>query len=852
MRGNFFLQKSTCAGLVLLAVAAALWAQSLPRRVQHVLIVSADGLHAVDLARYIQTKPDSVLAQMSRHASIYTSAATPLPNSTPGMMAFLTGGTPNATGMIYSESYDRTLSPPNSDCSTRGTQVVYNEGVSIDPDAEDSGGGVDPKKLPRDPAHGCAMVYPHQWLRVNTVFELVKKSGGTTTWIDQFPGFCDYVKGPSGTGLDDEFAPNSHTPGIKNSIESTIQQDDKRMKALLNNIAGKDHTGTRQIGIPKLMGVTLITVNVAQKITGYQDTDARPTAGVTQGMDYLDAQMGRIAAALKQSNIDGSTMIVLTAKHGNSPIDVTRRKIYSEPEFCSLADQLQKGLTAQCVVDTVGLIWLKDQSRTAEVAAKLRENQDRFGIHKIYWGETLKLRWNDPKQDPRMPDLIVQPLLGVMWGNPQSPKLAEHGGFFDEDTNVALMVSWPGGRGETFRAPVSTTQVAPTILEALGIDWHELKAVQQEDTTPLPGFVARGGGAPARTAMVEWVGPALPANKPQTDAEAEEGRKNGRALPAPEILQPLLDDALPAYEPRKAAIAGHFKAAASDVLPGLVKLWIQAFQKYYPKFQLDLEPPYAGSLGAKELVKGTLDMVFVSRELRPDDITDFRGKFGYDPLSVPISGGSYRHFGFLDAVGFFVHKDNPIESITFDQLDAILSSTRHRSGAPIVKWGQLGLAGDWADQPIHVYGVQPWNGFEEFVRQRVLSIPGLRGEWRDAITYDKVVFPIAGRVAQDRLGIGYAGLAYVDAGVKLIALAPERSRPAYPPTYENVARAVYPLSRLIYLNINKTPGKPLDPALDEFLRFILSRQGQQAILQQKIFVPLRAQQAASSRALLGS
>jgi phosphate transport system substrate-binding protein len=134
----------------------------------------------------------------------------------------------------------------------------------------------------------------------------------------------------------------------------------------------------------------------------------------------------------------------------------------------------------------------------------------------------------------------------------------------------------------------------------------------------------------------------------------------------------------------------------------------------------------------------------------------------------------------------------------------------------------------------------------------VLSVPGKRGEWRDSITFDKVVFPIAGRVAQDRYGIGYAGLAYVDAGVKLLALADRNDGPVYPPTYENVARADYPLSRLIYLNLNKAPGKPLNPALQEFLRFILSRQGQQVILDEKIYIPLRAAQVANSRGLLGN
>jgi phosphate transport system substrate-binding protein len=355
----------------------------------------------------------------------------------------------------------------------------------------------------------------------------------------------------------------------------------------------------------------------------------------------------------------------------------------------------------------------------------------------------------------------------------------------------------------------------------------------------------------AQQPMVEWVSPALSTNKPQTDAEAEFGRTNGRQLPIPEILQPTIDSNLPAYEIRKdMQVTGHFKAAASDVLPGLVRLRVDAFRKFYPKFELDLEPPYAGSLGAKELVKGSLDVVFVSRELKPDNISEFKDRFGHDPLSVPISGGSYRHFGFLDAIGFFVHKDNPIDKLSFTQLDAILSKTRHRGSPAVTTWGQLGLTGEWADKPIHVYGVQPWNGFEEFVRQRVLSIYGKRGEWRDDITYDKVVFPIPGRVARDRFGIGYSGLAYIDAGVKVVALEEKEGGPVYPPTYENVARAAYPLSRLIFLNTNKNPGKSLHPALEEFFRFVLSRQGQQITLDQGIYIPLRAGQAASSRALL--
>jgi phosphate transport system substrate-binding protein len=350
--------------------------------------------------------------------------------------------------------------------------------------------------------------------------------------------------------------------------------------------------------------------------------------------------------------------------------------------------------------------------------------------------------------------------------------------------------------------------------------------------------------------LVEWVIPALPTNKPQTPEQAERGRQQGRQLPAPEVLQPALDRALPAYEPRKEKLTGTFKGASSDVLTVLVQKWFEKFKTYHPEVTLSIAPPYAGSLGAGELVKGDLDFVFVSRELKPDDITAFRARYGYDPLSVPISGGSYRHFGALDAMGFFVHKDNPLEKLTLDQIDAMYSSTRHRGGTPITKWGELGLTGEWADKPIKLYGIKPWNGFEEFVRQRVLSVGSKRGEWRNGIAFEKVVFPMAKHVANDRYGIGYSGLAYIDQPVRLLPIVANAGDAPQAPTYENVALATYPLSRLVFFNVNKAPGKPLNPVLDEFLRFILSKDGQQTILEHASYIPLRANQVQAARELL--
>jgi phosphate transport system substrate-binding protein len=351
--------------------------------------------------------------------------------------------------------------------------------------------------------------------------------------------------------------------------------------------------------------------------------------------------------------------------------------------------------------------------------------------------------------------------------------------------------------------------------------------------------------------MVEWVIPALPTNKPQTEQEAKEGQVSGRKLPPPEVLQPILDPELPAYQPRTEKLTGSFKGASSDVLKVLVEKWIAKFKTYHPDVTISISPPYAGSLGAIELVKGDLDFVFVSRELKPDDIKGFKTKFGYDPLSVPVSGGSYRHYGALDAIAFYVNKDNPVEQITFDQLDAMYSSTRHRGGKAITKWGDLGLTGEWADKPVKLYGIRPWNGFEEFVRQRVLSVGDKRGEWREDIAFEKVVFPMAKKVSDDRYGIGYSGIAYIDAPVKVIPVVEKAGAAPQAPTYENVALATYPLSRLTFFNTNKAPGKPLNPALDEFLRFILSREGQQVVLDHASYIPLRSNQVQSSRSLLG-
>ncbi len=356
---------------------------------------------------------------------------------------------------------------------------------------------------------------------------------------------------------------------------------------------------------------------------------------------------------------------------------------------------------------------------------------------------------------------------------------------------------------------------------------------------------------PIKPGAMIWLEPTPPEVHPQSDAEKAEGMKTGRTLPVREILRPEVDAALPAYQPTPGLMINRaFRVGSSDIMPGLVEGWTAAFRKFHSGFQLEIARPLAGSLGAVELIKGNLDFVFVSRELRPGDVSGFHDKFGYDPFSVPVSGGSWRHFGFLDAVPIIVHSDNPVQHLSFAQIDAAFSATRHRGGKAVAMWGDLGLTGAWARRPVHFYGIKPWNGFEEFMRQRVLSVPGKRGEWRGDMRFDDTFFNLARRVSTDPLALGYTGLSAVDSAVKIVPISVGDAGPWVSPSYEAVAKADYPLSRVTYLNANVAPGKAADPALAEFIRFILSKDGQAVVREQGVFLPLRAPQAGASRAML--
>lgn len=419
----------------------------------------------------------------------YTQASLPIGDFFPGMMSLMTGGTPNSTGVWYDEGYDRTLSPAGSNCSTVGSEYVFDEKLDIDVTRIDGGGGINVAKLPRDPKNGCKPVYPHDFLRVNTVFDVAKAAGMRTAWSDKHWA-CELVQGRTGHGVDDLYIREEGTGAIASNIARTESVDDQRVQAIINEIDGYDHDRAHHVGTPAVFGMTFQAMAVEQKEPnggGYLDGDGTPTPLVLNALRHTDESLGKIVDELKKRNLLASTLIIVTAVHGDSPFD---RRIARNIDEDLLPDMIGDNLVLESVADTEAFLWLKDQSQTAKVAAMLMspENRSKAAINEVVWGEALKLQFNDPLKDARAPDLIVKPVVGVFYASSKSTKIAEHGGFYTEDVNVPLLLANPHFKATVIKTPVPTTDVAPTIMAVLGLDPNALQSVKMERTPILPGL----------------------------------------------------------------------------------------------------------------------------------------------------------------------------------------------------------------------------------------------------------------------------------------------------------------------------------------------------------------------------
>ena len=507
--------------------------------VAHVLLISVDGLHEQDVAHCMSAGTCPAIAALAGTGTHFTNAATPgLSDSFPGLAALLTGGTPRTAGLFYDVSYDRTLfAPSDTTCSgTRGWNVVFDETTGIDGFNGgalvhlDGGGAFNPDAIPHALVNGsCVPVYPHNYIKTNTVFEVVKANlaGARTAWADKHAWGYDWVNGPSGQGVDDLARTEINSTDAATHTDYTDVYthtelfDNLHVGIILNQIDGKSSTGVDLEPVPTVFGTNFQTLSVAQKAThanggGYTDGAYTPGVAVAAAMSYVDASLAKIVAELKAKNLYASTLIVLTAKHGQSPADPALLFKHGDTltalleasgyldaagnfgQFATASGSLNDGSglsgTGMVQTDDVGLIWLRDPSQTAAAVATINANLGCTapGIcangagASILSGSALTTKFGDPALG-RTPDIIVQPNPGVIYTS-STKKDAEHGGNSPDDSHVALIVSFASWKSATDATPVVTTQVAPTILAALKLDPTLLQAVKAEGTANLPGL----------------------------------------------------------------------------------------------------------------------------------------------------------------------------------------------------------------------------------------------------------------------------------------------------------------------------------------------------------------------------
>lgn len=484
--------------LLSLAGPLAFGADSDSGKIHRVLLISIDGMHALDLANFIKTHPQSALAQLAAAGVNYTAASTTKPSdSIPAMAGIVTGGTPAVTGVYYDDAYNRALSPPGSNCLTVGTAIDLKEGIDINPAAADGGGGIDPNKLPRDPAKGCAPVYPHNLLRVNTIFEVIRGSkGGYTAYSEKRPSY-DMLNGPSGNGVDDLYTPEIAFNATISDLTKTKNFDELRVVSIFNEIAGKDHSGAKTAPVPTIFGMNFQSINAAKKISatsGYTDHIGTPDLLLADALSYTDQALQRMVDALKAANLFDSTAIFITAKHGETPLDPPRTIILTSVIPNLINGALGTGSVLKATEKSNAIIWLKDQSKTLLAANLIDNNRASTGVGQIFALESLKLLFPDPLVDPAVPDIIVTPNSGVNYEpTAASTTEAEHGGLGENDTHVPLIVSNPNLKPARVQTPVNTTQIAPTILTLLRYNPDALDAVRLQGTTVLPVLVMKGG-----------------------------------------------------------------------------------------------------------------------------------------------------------------------------------------------------------------------------------------------------------------------------------------------------------------------------------------------------------------------
>ena len=420
-------------------------------RIKRVLLISVDGMHAVDFANCangISTVNSGqpycpALAALAKTGINYVAASTSKPSdSFPGLTAIITGGSPALTGVYYDVAYARNLNAPakttgngvlagpcTANTTPTGTTTEYEEGIDIDQSKVNGGapgaalidGGlasIDPQRLPRDPSKGCAPVFPWEFVRANSIFSVIHQAGGFAAWSDKHPAYSSVASGIGPSALDDFYAPEINStviglPGVKtptgiscstildpgsdltawtNSFQSIQCYDTLKVNAILNEIDGKNHLGTKKTQVPDIFGMNFQAVSVGQKLNeksngvtgGYLDATGTPTAALLDEFKFVDASIGAFVDELKDKGLYDSTLIVITAKHGQSPIDPNRyvpqtklgttpATLLSNAGFLPDSESTNGGGIGP-TEDDVSLLWLKNSSETAASVNILEAN----------------------------------------------------------------------------------------------------------------------------------------------------------------------------------------------------------------------------------------------------------------------------------------------------------------------------------------------------------------------------------------------------------------------------------------------------------------------------------------------
>lgn len=302
-----------------------------------------------------------------------------------------------------------------------------------------------------------------------------------------------------------------------------------------------------------------------------------------------------------------------------------------------------------------------------------------------------------------------------------------------------------------------------------------------------------------------------------------------------------VNPSIPSWQPGEVKSEPEEEVAivGADIMDEIVLGWTKIYRKQYPRLSVTLDLRASGT-GGPGLASGKAHLAPVGREMFPAERKLFVDKFGYEPLEIKAATGSVGSLGKTATSVILVDKDNPIDCLAVEQLDAVYSKTRKHGYKEVTTWGDLGAGGEWAARPIKLYGLKPINGIEQYFKQVVMD----GGEYKEGIEFVKGkgfthAFTVAAeKMAEKPGGLTYALLANVTSNVKVLRVAPKLGDSCYEPNIENVYLHKYPMSRYVYLYVNRRPGQPLEPKVREFLKLVLSREGQDVVAKERVFIPL--------------